>query len=332
AMRSRLAALAPYAVLTAIGAIVVVTPYLAYYADHSLEANGRVNQVSIFASGWLEREAEATGRGEASIVMHRIWDCLLLPFHGFVHGFYRPGAPYVGEDLAIPVAIGIGVAVAGFWRRRYVGILITYAAVAGGLAITEGGLYQSNRYSGVVVLFSLLTAVGLGSVLRVLSRLVGAPAQVVLGGLALALGLIGAWNVDFYFRDDNQVELYSDPNTQIANTLAYELLAMEPAPTVYFVGPPQMWYGGFANIEYIVPEAVGITIEEPLTAADQPPELTGTTLYVFLPFRIDEYETVRGWFPGGEFREVLDEAGALLYYEYRVEPGQTGEPSGVYGN
>lgn len=319
-MTARIREIAPYAALTAVGAIVVLTPFLAYYIDHSAEANGRMQSVSIFSSGWLDGEIERTGRSATSIIAHRVWDCLLLPFHGNVYGFYRPEAPYVGVVLAVPVALGLGVTTAGFWRRRYSGLAIAFVAASASLALTEGVLYQSNRYSGVIALFCLLAAVGFGALVRIMTRLGRIEGQIVLAATAFAVGLIGAWNVNFFFRSDNQVELYSDHNTQIANTLAYELKDMEPGVTVYFAAPPQMWYDGFANINFIAPEAIGISLDEPWDASSPPPEITGTTLFVFLPDRIGEFETVRGWFPEGDFNEVHGYNDTLLYYEYRVEP------------
>jgi 4-amino-4-deoxy-L-arabinose transferase-like glycosyltransferase len=332
AITERIREIAPYVALVAFGAIVALTPFLAYYIDHSEVANGRMNSVSVFSSGWLDGEVARTGQSAASILLHRMWDCLILPFHGPVHGFYRPTAPYIGVVLAVPFALGLGVIGCAFWRRRYTALGIAYVAACASLAMTEGNLYQTNRYSGAVALFALIGAVGFGALIRILVRLVRIDRQIVLAATAGAVALIGIWNVEVFFRDDNQVELYSDHNTQVANTLAYELKDMEPGVTVYFAGPPAMWYDGFANINFIAPEVVGISLDEPWDPAGPPPGSAGTTLFIFLPERIGELATIQGWFPSGEFNEVHGYDDVLLYYEYRVEPGASVGEDGVYGN
>lgn len=317
-MATRARMIAPYAVLMVAGAAVTLMPYLAYYADHSVDANARINSVSIFASGWLDAEAARTGRSSLDILATRIWDAALLPFHGHVQGFYRPSPPYAGAPLALPVAIGLGLTLAGFRRRRYLGLAVAFAAVTVGLAITEGYPFQAHRYSGAVALFCVLAAVGFGAAARIAVRLARVDRSVVAAVIGVAVGLIGAWNYDFFFRDPNQVALYSDPNTQTAFWLAGEVKAAGPGVTVYFAGPPVMWYDGFASIRFIAPDATGISLDEPLTAAGPPPEVTGPTIFVFLPHRLDELAIVRGWFPGGVEREVANDKGMLLYVEYRL--------------
>jgi hypothetical protein len=311
--------IAPYASLVMVGALIVVAPFAAYYMQYPETANARVHLVSMFSSGWLEAEQARTGQSALSIILTRFSETLLLPFHGQATGFYRPGAPFVGMPMALPVAIGMGIVAAGFWRRRYAGLAVSFVAAAGALALTEGTGYQSNRFSGAIPLLCLFGAVGIGGIIPVATRVGRVSGDVVMGIAALSVGLIGAWNVQFFFHDANQVNLYSDANTQVANALAYELRGEESGTRVYFAGPPRMWYDGFANISFIAPEAEGITVEEPWTPASGPPLIDGPTLFVFLPERAGEMDVVRGWYPDGVSRDVVDDSGQTLYIEYRVD-------------
>ena len=69
--------------------------------------------------------------------------------------------------------------------------------------------------------------------------------------------------------------------------------------TVYFSGAPRLTYRGFANVSYIAPDVTGIDVVEPWTADGPPPELTGPTLFAFVPERLSELDLVRASFPDG---------------------------------
>ncbi|MGH2543826.1 MAG: hypothetical protein ACRDIB_13565, partial [Ardenticatenaceae bacterium] len=137
--------------------------------------------------------------------------------------------------------------------------------------------------------------------------------------LATAVTLfIAGWHLHFYFQDPNQVELYSDANSQIANGIAREAEALGEGATVYLAGIPRMYYYGFQSIPYIAPEAAGIDVESPWSAEMQPPSLDGPTLFAFIPERASGLAVVQSWFPGGVTKEHTLPSGEFLYVSYSV--------------
>lgn len=79
-----------------------------------------------------------------------------------------------------------------------------------------------------------------------------------------------------------------------------------------------MGYYSLGTIPYLVPEVEAVDLSESIAS---PPawELTKTTLFLFLPERLDEFEFVQQAYPTGAYEEVLQE-GSILYAVYRVEP------------
>lgn len=192
----------------------------------------------------------------------------------------------------------MAIVTATFWRRRSFGIAIACWATVVGIALTDG-MPQTNRYTSSGPFLVIFAAIGIVAIARIMIRLVRFPRIPVAVLAAAATLLIAGWHLNWYFKDPNPVAVSSDPNTQIANRLAHEAAFYGSGLTVYFSGAPRVNYGGFANIEYIAPNATGIDVGEPWTAASPMPQLTGPTLFAFVPVRLDELDVVRGWFPDG---------------------------------
>src|SRR5262249_21576926 len=58
----------PTAGWMALGGVLAALPLYAYYDGHRAEYLSRINQVSVFASGWLDAERARTGQGALPIL------------------------------------------------------------------------------------------------------------------------------------------------------------------------------------------------------------------------------------------------------------------------
>jgi hypothetical protein len=273
----------------------------------------------VFASGWLDRETVITGKGGVEILWIQFQNAALLPFKTLPHGHYRPEPPFAGWPLVIPLAIGLAVASLAFWRRQYFGLVMAFWATVVGLALTAGPP-ETNRYTSSGPFLAIFAALGIATVARIAIRLLRAGRTEIAGAAAIVAALIVAWHLNFTFRDGNQIAIYSDTNTQVANGVAREAETFGRSVTVYFAGAPRLTMSGFANVEYIADEATRIDVIEPWQAADARPRLTGKALFAFVPERSDELEIIRGWFPGGAEEEHFLPNGELLYISYLVDP------------
>jgi 4-amino-4-deoxy-L-arabinose transferase-like glycosyltransferase len=292
-------------------------PLIAYYWHHRTEFWSRTDEVSVFASGWLEREREITGDGSIEILLRQFKNAAMLPFSTLPHGHYRPGSPLAGEPLVLFVAIGCALVTIFFLRRRNFGIALAFWATTVGLALTDGPP-MTNRYTAAAPFLAIFGAIGIVALAHILIRLVKAPSRPVIAVATIVTVLIAVWHLHFYFKDPNQVDLYSDANSQLANGIAREAEALGSGATVYLSGVPRLYYYGFQNIPYIAPDAQGTDVNTPWIGTDQPPELGGPTLFVFTPERQGELAVIQSWFPEGTTTEHFLPSGEYLYTSYLV--------------
>jgi 4-amino-4-deoxy-L-arabinose transferase-like glycosyltransferase len=300
------------------GAIVSSLPLFAYFNADRTAFWSRTNEVSVFASGWLEREQEITGRGAIPILADQFLNALMLPFGTIPHGHFRPGAPLVGWPIVLFVAIGLAVATLMAFRRPWFPFSLAFWTMTLGLALTEGPP-MTNRYTAAAPMLTILAALGLMVLATILFELVRIPVVPVLVlSLAVTLGA-SAWHLDFTFRDDNQVALSSDPNTQLANRLAREIENLGPETLVYLSGAPRIFYGGFATLDYIAPDATGIDVGEPWNVAMPRPALGQPTVFALTPERIGELSVLQDWFPQGTRTDHYLPDGEHLFTSYTVD-------------
>lgn len=307
-----------------LSAILVFLPLLAFYADHPSEFYARINQVSIFSSGWLQKAETFFGKGPVELIAYQIGRAVLLPFQTIPSGWYLGGVPLVGAPLAVLTAFGLALATVGVFRREFFGIVVAYWAAAIGLGLTEDPT-QTQRFIIAAPLLTIFAAVGLIALARIAVRLLAVPRLAAGAGVGIILLLISVWNVQHFFSATNPAERYGGENTLVATELAYYLRDLGGQQTVYFSGPPRMWYYGFQTLPYIARDARGVDVERPWTAASQSPALAGPTAFVFLPERVGELQTVRDLFPNGTVREVRspphEGPERLLFTSYEVRPG-----------
>ena len=315
--RQRLQQVVAHGALLSVGALVTLVPLAAFYIDQPANFSARTVRVTIFGTGWLDAEQVRTGHGVVVILLGQIQRAALIPFHGSSGGFYITDAPTVGWPLAVPAAIGLAMVTVGFRQRRHLGLAIAYWAAVIGLAFTESPI-QINRFAiaaGLLPVFAAMGIVTVARIVRSLSQRLDRPVTAVMAGIVLAAAV---WNVGSYFDDSDPSSRSRDPNTLIANTLAYQLQATGPQVTVYYAASPRMTYRGHPNLPFIARGNVGIDILEPWSDLNPPPELTGPAVFVFVPERRGELHVVQGWFPDGEMIDVFTPDRTLLYTTYWV--------------
>lgn len=300
-----------------LGAFLTYLPLLAYYLAHPVQFNSRVNQVSIFTSGWLEQEQKLTGKSTAELLVDQVRQAVLLPFHTQPGGWYMGDRPFVGAPMAVPLAIGLTLATTAVFRREFFAIATAYWACMLGLALTVSPS-QTQRIVLAAPLMAMFAAVAIYRLMLTARQLVRLPGPAVAAAGGAVVALITLWNVYYYFRAPLEFRLYGDHYTMVATELAYYVRSLGPGSTVFFLGPPRMWYYGFQTLPFIARGGKGIDMERRLEPGMARPVLTGPTLFVALPERSQELLQARSWFPGGETREFRAHNGSELFTSYEV--------------
>jgi hypothetical protein len=319
AWRTAASVLCKRGLLVAVGVVVAVVPLVAFFDVNPGTYNGRVNQVSLFHNGALDFEATASGRSMLGVVWHHLVESAMLPFRTVPQGFYRGGVPWVGWLIAVTAAVGVALAIARLGRPRWVALSVAYWSTVAGTATTTGPA-DTNRWVMAVPLICVFATIGLDGIVRVIVAHWPRTHTVVAICACTWVAVSAAWSLHFFFRDDNQVLLYSDTNTQVAEHLGRQIHDADPHATVYFSGTPRMTFHGFQDLVFRAPAADGVDVVQPWSDLTPPPTLTGTTLFIALPERAAELDIVQRWFPDGERRNVYDSHGNTLYISYTVRP------------
>jgi len=313
--------------LVVAGFLVSAMPLLSHFWSHPGSFNHRSNQVSVFTSGWLEREVEIRGASAPLILFEQFRAAALTPFSNQHAGvFIHPDPPLLGWPVVLPTVIGIAIVTLTFWKRQHFGFAAGFWATAAGTAITIGP-GESHKLVTSISILAILSAVGILAMARVLLDLVRAPGLMVAAGVTATVLSIVIVNLSYYFGDPDRDAAFSDPNTQVAQSLAEHASALGPGTTVYLLGAPWMSYGGNSNIRFIARDAEGIDLVEPLTTSTPAPGLIGPAIFAVLPGREGEMDVIRSWFPDGvEKRHTWPDWG-YLYSTYIVSPDQPGKRS-----
>jgi hypothetical protein len=308
--------------LTCLGFLLCVAPLAAYYADNPDELNWRFNQVSFFNPEAqyesLDLQMRLTGSSAPEVIAQQVFRAALLPI--FTVPFpmvYFPPPPLAGEGMAVLVAIGFALAMAHVIRPQYFVLVASFWVIVLGLAMTNGPS-QAQRFVVAAPLIAIFAAVGLIRLGTLSMALIPARVsrQLVSAVTVLVVLAITVWNVEYFFFAPHQELRYGGNSTLSATVLAYYLRDRGSPDTVYFLGPPRMYYYGFQNIPFIARAPSGIDLVDRVGPNTPRPEVIGPTVFAALPEREEELDQVRAWFPGGETRDLFSNEGEHLVTVY----------------
>lgn len=311
------------------GFAIAMLPLYVHFRQYPSDFNARFDSISVFRGDFLPNEAEILGTTQTGILWDQFVVVAMFPFRTEPRGpFFRGDIPFAGWTIALLAAVGLAAATALAWRRPWLGIVACYWGIVAGVAITIDPA-QSNRLVMGTGLICIFAAVGMHLIATTLIRTLRVPRIAVVVAAAAVIAFNGASSLNSFFKDNNQIALYGDPNTQIADTMAREVLAIDPEATIYLLGAPRMYYGGFANVRFRLPDATGSDVLEPLTTRSEKLSLDGFTIFVAVPERADELRIVRRWYPGGtDIERRSDEVGEL-YSMYVVNPADQQQATAV---
>ncbi|MDW8068062.1 MAG: glycosyltransferase family 39 protein [Anaerolineae bacterium] len=302
------------------GFALTLWPLALYYIAHPADFLSRYNQVNIFASGWLAREMELTGKSAATLLLEQFWKSVsafnITPDPTF---WYRPGIPLLDPVSGVFFILGLAVA---FWRARRPGegllLLWFWAFILLGWTLTENPP-SSQRGVGSIPVVAILAALGLTETLQAV-RLRFTPRVSLYALLLILMALI---NLNFYFRIYTPRRIYGNPTAEVADVLCDALERRGSVPPVYLDGAPFM-YWDFGAIAFRLRGVAGqdFSVEE-LPQVDP----SNGALFVVLAEKMADLDLLRDAFPNGvETSYHSDVNGRLLFVTYEVPPSRHGGP------
>jgi ubiquinone/menaquinone biosynthesis C-methylase UbiE len=305
-------------------AAVVALPIALFSVKHPDDYMARMNQLGIFQSGWLAREAELTGRSVASLLGQQLWKAALA--FNYTHDptfWYRPGIPLLRFWPSILFVFGLGLALVGVRRTPNFVLLVWMSATV----LFAGALLEnppsSQRYVIAAPAVCILVALALVWIGERLRELLGGRPAVWLGGVTL-LALLFVWgDLDFYFGEYTRTGDYGGLNTEVAQRASDYLNDLGPDWQVFFFGFPRMGIsaeGGFPTVPFLAPDVHSVDVIETLEDPSLLPDMRLPAVFIFLPEpeRAYEMKVVRDRFPNGVEKRFPGRYDRLLFVSYEV--------------
>jgi hypothetical protein len=304
--------------ITALSFAVTFAPLLGYYFQHPSDYFSRVNQVSVFQSGWLAKEVTLTGRAPWEILVDQWRKTIFVFVSELPKGWYHIGQPLMDAFNGFLLFAGLFSSLAKFRRLEYFSVVLCFFAVVLGVGLTEGAP-MSQRMVLILPFVALLQAEGLGTVARLLDE-VGA-GRLTVPAVAVGFLLAGYFSLNTFVNVSLTYE-YGYTNTTVATELAYYLRSRQDRPTVFFFGAPRMRYDGFATLPFIAPNAKGVDVEKGSSALPGALVASPPRLFVFLPERQEQMAEVVAALPGGDTYQFRKANGEMLFLLYDADAGK----------
>jgi len=302
-------------------ALVVVAPLLFHYADYPENLVSRSRQVSVFASGWLAREQEITGRSAASLLLQQFWKSISA-FHYTLDTtfWYHPSIPLLDFASGALFVLGVAWATAHCrWPSNGLTLLWFWLALIAGWVLTENPP-SSMRLVIVAPALAILTGLGLNWLMELGRRVFGGGRGLWQDAALIALVAVAFLNLYYYFVVYTPTRVYGNPTAEVATELGQQMAQVDDGYTVYFHAPPFM-YWGFGTLGFIARGVEGIDVPLPGEGEPLEPDLSRGARFVFLPERLVELDALRARVPGGVQTPAYSDAdGRLLYVSYEVAP------------
>lgn len=310
--------------LILVGAALVVTaPLLFHYAVRPEDLLSRPRQVSIFASGWLAREQEITGRSAASLLLQQFWKAISAFNYTLDPTFwYHPEIPLLDFVSGVLFVVGLVWATA-HWRWPSNGLLLIWfwLALFLGWVVTENPP-SSQRMVGLAPVLCLLLGLGVDWLTRVTQRVLRFTFQASRFALCALLVLIAVLNLRYYFVVYTPSRVYGNPTAEMTTVLGRYLARQDDNHAVYLHGPPFV-YWDFGALRFLARGVEGMDVPAPTEGEPPHVDLTRGARFVFHPERADELAEIRTRYPGGtETRAHSTADGRLLYVMYEVGRSQ----------
>ena len=308
-------------VILLLAALVVALPLLLHYVSHPYDLDAGANRVSIFASGWLAREQEITGRSATSLLLQQFWKSITAFHHTLDPTFwYRPSIPLLDVLSGVLFILGMVWTVA-HWRKPANGLLLLWfwLALILGWTLTENPP-SSQRLVIVTPALALLVALGLNWLARMMqhiSRFTSHVSRVVCYVLLIAIAIL---NLHYYFVTYTPTRVYGNPSAEVTTDLARYLARQDDDYVVYFYAPPWI-YWDFGTLRFMARGVDGVDVPPPGEGEAPVPDLTRGARFVFVPTRLEELDIVQARYPGGTTQVFYSTADArLLFTLYEVPP------------
>lgn len=296
-------------------ALVTVMPLALYYLGSPDEFLAPMRRASILGS-WMVNETAITGQSQFQILLNQFWTSMLAYAHQPLRAWYTPGVPLLRPLPAALFFFGLVLLLSKLRDNRttLLGMWLIFLTIMVGLSESTPA---AQRYVAVSPAVALLVGYGLAESARHLIKLW--PQGMRLVNL-LAIGIIifiGIDDVRYYVFDYTPRSNFGGENTLVAHQLADYLKTQPDDLEVLFFGGSRMGYNSIPSLRFLAPHIEGIDINHPWSSPDNPLPSGNNLLFVLLPERFTELESIQNSYPGGFLTAEIKADGKTLYWLYK---------------
>jgi 4-amino-4-deoxy-L-arabinose transferase-like glycosyltransferase len=309
-------------VITMFVAAIVALPLIWHYINFPDTFFEPMNRVGLTLA-WLNQQVINTGIPAWKIVLNQGALALGSFTYDHLQAWYTPETPFLRPFSAALFLIGIVLLLLRKQKWHIIPLILWLFAF-----VAIGGLSESTpaaqRYVAAAPVCALLIGYGLSESAGLLEKVFYKKKQWINVITFILIAFLAVDELNFYFRvytPHSSISL-ARSNGVIAQTLA-NYLETEPKDTeVIFFGFPSMGYYSIPSIQFLVPNVIGIDINEPWPPVSKPAISSNHLLFVFLPNNIDQVPNVMSDYPAGVLTSIPAVDGELLYKTYEVNVSQ----------
>jgi len=235
-------------------------------------------------------------------------------------GYYTPGTPILRPIYAAFFYIGLIFLLLRYRDSRLVFIflwLLTFTLI-GGLSESSP---TSQRYIAAAPACALVVGLGLCQFADIFERRWQKYANVV-AGLSYMIIVVAMINdLYFYFVEYQYVDALSNIASQgmIAQQLGHRLGGEPDGTQVAFFGETSWGYHSIASVQYLAPQVQGVDVNPSWESFDKTILSGDHLIFVFLPERRGELNSIRAEYPIGSLDTVKAWNNQILFWTYEYE-------------
>lgn len=303
-------------IMATLAFLVVIMPLGLFYLEHPTDLLAPFQRVKV-----IDTNDPLLSWPVLIETIPKMKDQLIISLKAFtatnLRMWYNSNQPML---LTLPAALflaGLGVMLLNPGNPAIIWLVLWLLSAIGiSMFSTDAPAPQRLPYTAPAV--SIVIALSLHQVSAWLEEQWPKARRWIFGAAGLLIVFATAANIHYYFYDHAENREFGDLNTEVAFN-AGKLLRDKPEDTlVYFLGG-RMGYYSHSSIKYLAPQCRGEDLMNPIT---EPPPVQQyqETVFIILPERQEEIETLIEFFPRGEQRLHYSNNNDVLFITYTVPP------------
>lgn len=296
-----------------IAAIIIIAPMALWGYFYPNEFASRMSLDGTFASGWMEREVEATGRSPLTILLGLGGLALATFYRDPFIDFYGIGVPTL--DVVSRVFWGIGLFLVLFrtWDRRMV--MLNGWFWGGVVALAIITIPPSTYHYRLLVVFPVACIfVGIAidwvidNIKQVFSLKPVMNRYLEYGVVALFVLAVTPINLNTYFGEFLDTCKFVGRNTRQADMYGTYLYSVPQDAAIYVLPTDIFFYGSHRSVDFLSNRKQIQNINTPLAELDPStlidPSTSSELVIVTTTEREEELKQFEAWFPNGEYVDL----------------------------